>query len=223
MINTAPVHTKLSFLLATSAAVLLLGQNFGAGDDSLEDIRVHETAQPANSATLNAATPVNAVTVADQTTLEQQQKQQTEGQQLEELTKMCQRDDADACFRLAFIQHESQLPYTARINIRKACRLNLGEACYVYGHFLGAGIGGERLLEESLAAYDHGCDLNDADSCHSIGHAFLTLEYGINDVNSALGAFAKACKLGNSEACEDVETIHRLPNDDNPDKNSAPI
>ncbi|TLE00017.1 sel1 repeat family protein [Helicobacter muridarum] len=130
-----------------------------------------------------------------------------------EYTKLCDRNEADSCVKLA-LSH--QLNYSATqyeiYNIyNKAnkiydeeCRNGNMSACSGLGALYESGDGVEQDIYKSKALYKKACDGKDARGCLNIGleiRGCISCESNMENIKRALPYFEKACKYGSNSAC----------------------
>src|SRR5580692_4681314 len=109
----------------------------------------------------------------------------------ESLDARCQRNDAEACAKLAGDAFEHHDTDRARELARKACELGAGHGCTVAGVIA--------MQSDVVAArqwFTRACDGHDADGCGDLGSMFLEGIGGAQDSERAIALLEPSCNDG---------------------------
>jgi TPR repeat protein len=133
---------------------------------------------------------------------------------LEKYTKSCDTNNAEDCYNLADLYHNTNSSFKAKKYWEKACELNYGKGCFVLGYLYdNMALYCKTDKECDFKAneyYEKACDLNYGSGCFILGFAYKKGETRNQDYFKAKKYLEKACHLsaesrGNecysSEAC----------------------
>jgi len=123
------------------------------------------------------------------------------------LRKTCQRNNAQSCFKLAFLFEKGQFGFK---NMRKAreyyeisCDYDYPTACFQTGKMMKS-VNPRRSLiyiEKSLRLYSRSCSAGDGSACITLASILKKGEFVEKDIQRSATLFKRSCDLSHSYGC----------------------